>query len=70
MENGIDAPSDKIRETRELIESIRHDLNLRTAIDDKTILSIKGKIRYIRGLNRGAAQSLSKRLDRVLHYAT
>jgi len=66
MENGFDAPSDKIKTTRALIELVHKNLKNGTTVDEKTIRSIKGRVRYINGLNRGAAQSLYKRLNKRL----
>ncbi|MCK4632422.1 MAG: RNA-directed DNA polymerase [candidate division Zixibacteria bacterium] len=62
----LDAPSAKVRETRDLIDSLDAEMEKHRNGDSTQVLSIRGKIAYIGTLNRGAAESLSKRLRRAL----
>ncbi|NOY88530.1 MAG: hypothetical protein GXO93_03945 [FCB group bacterium] len=70
VDNGFDAPSKKIRETRNLIEAIQCDSDTGKVTDDSTIRSIRGKIQYIKEFNPGAALNLSRRLNKVLQNVT
>lgn len=56
VDNGLDAPSHKIKETRKEIEILGHDLEAGKKLDKKTVQSIKGKIGNIKSLNKGAGK--------------
>ena len=66
VNNRLDAPSEKIRETRRLIDQARADLALGIIVHPSILRSIQGKIRYIDSLNPGAAKALRKRFRPAL----
>ncbi len=66
VNNGLDAPCEKIKSCRQSIEALSD-----TSIDvkrpsEKEINSIRGKINYIRKLNKGAGNSLHQRLNKQI----
>jgi RNA-directed DNA polymerase len=66
VNKGIDVPQDKIQEIRRAIKEIQSEIIFGKPIDPKTLSSIKGKIRYVSSLNKGAANFLLKQLNKVL----
>jgi RNA-directed DNA polymerase len=66
VDHGLDVPRSKLDELREGINAIAEASESGAPIDMKTVKSLKGKICYIRGLNRGAAKTYQKRLQKVL----
>lgn len=65
VNNGLGAPTEKIRDVRGRIDRLHTDLRTGKASDYKSLESIRGKIRYIGLYNRGAANSLWKRLGKA-----
>ena len=63
VEHGVDAPSSAIAAARHRVDNLAR-LN-RTEVE-REVLSIRGKIRQISYLNRGAGRSLGQRLRRRL----
>lgn len=62
----IDVPRKKLDDVRKLIESVRLRRMGGKPICDRELNSIKGKIRHVIALNRGAGRFLSRRLRQVL----
>jgi RNA-directed DNA polymerase len=66
VNNGFDAPSEKIREIRRLIDDLSQDIKSGKIINSKQITPLRSKIGYIGSLNPGAAKSLGRRLRKAL----
>lgn len=66
IDGRFDAPSVKIRETRNLIKKLVQQRNSGQAIQDRQIRSLEGKIRHVSRFNRGAGRHLHKRLNRAI----
>lgn len=62
VNDGTDAPSKKIAEVRGLLDQLESG---ELELNEKFINSIKGKIQYISGLNKGAGMKLSNRLEKI-----
>lgn len=65
VENGIDVPSKKIKEVRDIIDEFKNRCNYGECLKDSEIKSVYGKIGYIKRLNKGAAKSLQRQLDKI-----
>lgn len=65
VDNGIDIPRSKIRAARLLVEELEQRQANGELIPEANINSLKGKISWITQSNRGAGNSLSKRLNRI-----
>ncbi|MCK5127881.1 MAG: RNA-directed DNA polymerase [candidate division Zixibacteria bacterium] len=66
VNNGFDAPSIKIASIRAEIEALENSVKSNLNNYHAAIKSIRGKIRYIERLNKGAAKHLSKLLNRSI----
>jgi len=66
VNNGPDAPSERIKEVRHLLNQTEIKKALGQRISEQEILSINGKIRNISRLNKGAGRYLRKRFDRII----
>jgi RNA-directed DNA polymerase len=66
VKNGIDAPPNFIKDVRNQIQELGTFKAIGQEIPVKKVNSIKGKINYIGQLNKGAAKSLRRRLNRTL----
>jgi len=62
VNNGIDAPRSKIKEASEQIEKIVTQAKSGVGNSRIPLISTKGKINYIKQLNKGAGRFLQKRL--------
>lgn len=66
VNNGPDAPSERIKEVRHLLNQTEIKQALGQIISEQETLSINGKIRNISRLNKGAGRYLKKRFDRII----
>ena len=63
---GLDSPNEKIKKTRnEIKKVVVNSVEGRGNLESK-LASIKGKINYITGLNKGAGASLKRRLKKEI----
>lgn len=66
VNQGPDVPRKKLREVRCLIDNLERNRNCMHGVPKRELDSIKGKIRFVEGLNHGAGSFLRRRLNRVL----
>jgi len=62
----LDIPSEKVKEVRGILESLRADIEQDHLPTAKRLASIEGKIRYVTGLNRGTGRRLHHQYLRVI----
>jgi len=67
VNQGPDIPRKKLQEVRCLIDDLERNRNcIRGGVSKRELDSIKGKIRFVEGLNPGAGRFLRRRFNRVL----
>lgn len=66
VNHGFDVPSEKVREAREQIDTIARQKDAGVEPNHAGLVSLRGKIRYVGRLNKGAGRHLAVRLERVL----
>lgn len=67
VNQGIDVPSEKIQEVRNLINELEAQQRSGRKISESEVASLRGKIQYVTQLNRGVGRSFQRRLSRVLN---
>ena len=66
VNQGLDVTHKKMKEARTLLDDIKMRQENGADLSQRELASIKGKIRYIEGLNRGAGRFLQRRLKSIL----
>jgi len=66
VNDRLDVPKDKVEAAKTIINDLGYRKTKGENISERELRSIKGKIRYIASLNRGAGQYLSRQLNSAL----
>lgn len=65
VNKGIDVPSEKIKEAKELLQQLKHQVQSGVKPSRPALLSLQGKINHIGTLNRGAGSHLRRQMRSI-----